>query len=334
MENSDSNNSAPISRRRAIAGSAVGIGTLVLPTAAIAASPGDAGPAGQTTTTQTFSTSDSFIVPEGVTSLVIRAEGSAGGVSDPSSITADTNATQGVYNYVTLEFKNGMPGSGGDVSGTVSVTPGETLNIVLGSMATSPAYTAPNDGTASVSFRGGNGGIGIGIRRGSTWLLVAGGGGGSGIGGFNYNSGNGGYFTVTNNVGGNGGAAGASGSNGVTGSHSQFGGGGGTTSSAGSGGAGFATGPFNGNGSAGGAPTGTNLGVGGAVSGNGALRGGAGGSGYYGGGGGGSGSGDGSGAGGGGGSNYTDADRVSDVTTSTSTRSLADSALLTITYTV
>lgn len=321
------------SRRRVLAGGAAGIGTLVLPSAAAAASVEGSGTPEPQTYTQTFSADGTFTVPTGVTALTIRAEGSAGGLPTTSAV-VDTNATAGSYTYVTLTFKNGTPGAGGDVSGTVSVTPSETLYVVVGGTASAIGVSTSNDGTSAVSIAGGKGGAGIGIRSGSTWLVVAGGGGGAGIGGFDYNSGNNGYFTVTNNYGGDGGAVGVAGSNGVTGSYAAAGGGGATTSASGSGGAGYSIGPFNGNGSSGTAKTGTALGAGGAVNANGIVRGGAGGSGYYGGGAGGSNNGNGSGAGGGGGSNYTDSGRVTSVATTASTRTNADGALLTISYTV
>lgn len=203
-----------------------------------------------------------FTVPADVSSLVVDLQGGAGGLNGQST----------------------AGGSGGRLQATLPVTPGETLQINVGS----GGYTHGNgpvgsqNGGGSAWNSGGRGGGAADIRRGAyalaDRLLVAGGGGGAG---------------------GNGGPAG--------------GGGGGTTAIAGTNGSGTTAGGA-GTPSAGGAagtgssPTAGALGVGGnAGNDNNAGRsGGGGGGGYYGGGGGGTAGAGSSGSSGGGGSSYAD----------------------------
>jgi len=94
----------------------------------------------------------SYVVPAGVTSITAALWGGAGGTSFE----------------VTTPQRLGGPG--GYTIGTLAVTPGETLTVDVG-----------GGGTGSSSIRiSGAGGGGSAILRGSTPLLVAGGGGGSG----------------------------------------------------------------------------------------------------------------------------------------------------------
>jgi hypothetical protein len=104
----------------------------------------------------------SFVVPTGVTSLRVDVVG-AQGVGPGAG------------------FSPG--GSGGRVQATLPVTPGETLTIMVGG-----TRALPSDGSGGFNGGGdgGNGGWGGGgasdIRRGATWLIIAGGGGGAGRG--------------------------------------------------------------------------------------------------------------------------------------------------------
>lgn len=102
-----------------------------------------------------------FTVPTCVTSINVTLYGAEGGNGF----------------YITA-----VPGRGGEVTGDLAVTGGETLNILVGGR-----------GTNSVSSNGGGGGGGLSaILRGSNPIVVAGGGGGAASSGSNTNGGNGG----------------------------------------------------------------------------------------------------------------------------------------------
>lgn len=106
-----------------------------------------------------------FTVPAGLTNVSVAAYGAAGG----GSITAG--------------------GTGGLVTATIAVTPGEVLSIYVGGKGSD----ALGYGIEPVSggFNGGGGSAGCGaggggasdVRRGSTKLVIAGGGGGTATGG-------------------------------------------------------------------------------------------------------------------------------------------------------
>jgi hypothetical protein len=174
------------------------------------------------TTAGTFT----FTVPAGVTSIsaVVIGGGGGGAGADNAQIRNETN---------------GGGGGGGLAYGTISVTPGETLNITVG--------TGGNGGAAD-----GNGGAGgtSTIVRSATTLLS----GGGGTGGTYRNNGNstGGASGGTARIGGGSGGAGGAQSN-----NSGATGGGGAGGYSGNGGAG---GAFN---SAGSASTGAGGGGGG-----------------------------------------------------------------------
>lgn len=235
----------------------------------------------------TYTGSGSFEVPNGVTSITVKAWGAGGG--------GGAGGTSGV---------GGSGGGGGFAQATLSVTGGETLDIIVG--------TGGGEGTyPSTSGGGGGGGGRSAIERSGTPLVIAAGGAGGG-GGDNSSS------TAGGAGGPGGGTTGLSGSA----SGSAGGGSGGTNSTGGSGGTGGGnagadgaseTGGLGANGgsnssagdggaSNGGSPNGGNGGTGNT---GGYAGGGGGGDGYY-GGGGGSGSvpSDAGGGGGGGGSSY------------------------------
>ncbi|MBK7131180.1 MAG: CUB domain-containing protein [Crocinitomicaceae bacterium] len=189
----------------------------------------------------------SYTVPAGVTSLTVVVEGAQGG---------------------------GPGGLGATVTGTITVTPGQTLQIVVGGQGGCPAAgyggggSGQNSSIAGYQGCGGGGASYISAPPGgmANALIVAGGGGGDG-GGDDY--GEGGY---------GGCASGEAGT-------SPFGvGGGGATTSAG----GAAGPPWTAGGGWGGAGTFGQGGVGGVDINYGYAPGGGGGGGYYGGGGGGS----------------------------------------------
>lgn len=147
---------------------------------------------GQVYTAQGAST---FTVPSGVSSISVKLWGAGGGGGAGGSAAA-----------------GGSGGGGGSATGTITVTPGETLNVYVGGGGAA--------GTRNTSGGGGGGGAYSSIYRGSTPLAIAAGGGGGG----------GGRSTATH-TGGAGGAGG--GTNGVAGNNA-----GGTTVN---GGGGFGT---------------------------------------------------------------------------------------------
>ncbi|MFZ1317473.1 MAG: hypothetical protein WAQ26_03420, partial [Candidatus Saccharimonas aalborgensis] len=154
---------------------------------------------GQIYTAQGAST---FTVPAGITSLSVKVWGGGGGGGAGGSAAA-----------------GGTGGGGGYVSGSVAVTPGETLTVYVGGGGAT--------GTRNTAGGGGGGGGYSSIYRGTTALAIAAGGGGGGGG--------------RNSAGNTGGAGGAGGgTTGVAGSTSGAGGGGGagTQSAGGAGGTG------------------------------------------------------------------------------------------------
>lgn len=225
-----------------------------------------------TTYTETFDfmpflTPQQFLVPSDVTSVIVECWGAEG-----ESYFANTG------------------GLGGYIKAEIATTPGEALNLGIGIKPTTEGWSMRYAGGWGGGSYGRTGGAGSGVYRGSTDLVVAGGGGGAGAGNF--------HDSTTPPVGargGDGGAAtGQSGTNG--GATGTIGGGGGTQSSGGAGGAGY--GGYNG--------TAGSLRVGGNGGGTYSWYGGSGGGGgWRGGGGGGGGGPNNSGSGGGGGSNGT-----------------------------
>ncbi len=112
----------------------------------------------------TSSGSDSFVVPDGVTEITVKMWGGGGG----GGAGIDGGGTQNVNN-------GGHGGGAGFTEGTISVTPGEILDIVVGG--------GGGGGQIGASSNGGGGGGGGGrseIKRSSAPLIVAGGGGGGG----------------------------------------------------------------------------------------------------------------------------------------------------------
>jgi type II secretory pathway pseudopilin PulG len=199
----------------------------------------------------------------------------------PSSVYTLTYTINGAEGYVA----SGTGGLGGQVTGTLSVTPGEVLTVNVGCQGTSGSggYGGGGGGGTGGGGIGGGGGGASQISNGSTALAIAAGGGGNG--------------GDNGSVGGaGGGTTGATG--GYAGSYAGYGGKGGSTTAGGAGGTGSeAGGGLTGNpgsslnGGAGGASTGNVYGGGGGGGGGGYFGGGGaeggGGGGYAGGGGGG-----------------------------------------------
>jgi hypothetical protein len=223
-----------------------------------------------------------YTVPAGISSITIKAWGAGGGGGGGGS-----------------SGSGGDGGGGGYGESTVNVSPGQSVNIIVG-------YGGGGGTGASPSASGGGGG---GYTRvtvnGSTVLTVGSGAGGGG--GDNSSSTSGGQGGAGGGATGQNGGASSNANGGTAGSTSGGGGGSGGTNGA-NGSSLSGGGGANGNSaSTGGASNGGSIGGGGGGSYNssGYAGGGGGGSGYYGGGGGGSSvAGDAGGGGGGGGSTY------------------------------
>ena len=188
--------------------------------------------------TITYSGDDQpFVVPDGVTQLAVKLWGAGGG----SHNTADG-------------------GGGGFASGTLAVTPGETLTIIVGQGGVNGGSAYGGGGASEDEGNPARGGGGrTAIRRASDELATAGGGGGAGNmqsggaggGETGQQAGPGSYATSNSGAAGGGGGqasggAGGSGNGGQTGTkgsganagHHAGGGGGGGWYGGGSGGAG------------------------------------------------------------------------------------------------
>ncbi len=229
---------------------------------------------GATTSTFSYTGNDqSFTVPAGVTSLTVKLWG-AGGAGGGYHAGIETG---------------GKGGSGAFVTGTLAVTPGEILTLVVAGGGNANGSATYGGGAGAGLEGAGSGGGRSAIRRALAEVVTAGGGGG-------------GSTNQTDPISANipGGAGGlTTGSSGADGTDYDNtgtrvgGGGGGTQASGGAGGAGAF---FGGNaGTAGSMLTGGS---------GGNVYGGGGGGGYFGGGGGGGSSGLDSGGGGGGGSSF------------------------------
>jgi len=123
-----------------------------------------------------------FIVPDGITSINVVAFGASGADGDTDGQLGGVIIEDGILQSFFPGASAGAGGAGGKSEGSIPVTPGEQLRIIVGS-----------EGTTSVDG-GGNGGGLSGILRDNDALIIAGGGGGGGRGdAFNsVNGGNGG----------------------------------------------------------------------------------------------------------------------------------------------
>ncbi len=147
-------------------------------------------------TNGTDGSSQPFVVPPNVCVVSVDAFGAQGGTGNVASRAG---------------------GLGGRATHTVPVTPGETLQVLVGGQGQAGLMPGGGGGgfngggNSTGTLTGGGGGGGSELRRGSTRLLVAGGGGGSGAGGTT------GAGTGGGNTGGNGGLGGGVGGNQMTG---------------------------------------------------------------------------------------------------------------------
>ena len=168
-----------------------------------------------TTTTFSFTGAmQTFTVPAGITSISIETYGAEGGTG------ANGNSNAGA----TL---GGVGGRGSKAVGTLSVTPGQVLNIFVGGAGATPTSGFNGGGTGGNQNSGGGGGASDIRFPGSATanrILVAAGGGGGGRGGCESSAainggaggsgdGNGGNGSLAPTIGGNaGGGFGAIGS--------------------------------------------------------------------------------------------------------------------------
>jgi len=190
-------------------------------------SAGGGGGDGVVTTTYYPDGTDTYVVPTGVTSITAKIWGAGGGGGSG-------NAESGT---------GGAGGGGGYAKSVITVTPGETLDVTVGT-----------GGAGSAGSRqGGDGGGYSAVQRSATFLLQAGGGGGGG-GAEGTSSGDGGAG------GAGGGTSGVAGANGEASGRGGGGGAGsaslGTAGGAGTNGAAGSTSAANSGGDAGGS-TGT-----------------------------------------------------------------------------
>lgn len=168
-----------------------------------------------------------YTVPAGVTSITVKTWGGGGGGAAGSAGSG----------------RGGHGGGGGYSKAVITVTPGETLDVLVGTGGAS----------AAANSRGGNGGGFSALQRSGTDLLKAGGGGGGG-------------GTQGSGVGGQGGAGGGtSGQNGAAGTGGSAGGGVGNAGTTGAGGTGGANATGGSTGAAGAANLGGDAGGSGAA---------------------------------------------------------------------
>ncbi len=95
---------------------------------------------------QTFDTSDTFVVPAGVTSITIQAWGGGGGggfISGPASLASYTGG-----------------GGGSFCSGTVTVTPGQSYAVTVGSGGGQGVNGGPSSVTGFATLTANGGGAG------------------------------------------------------------------------------------------------------------------------------------------------------------------------------
>ena len=189
----------------------------------------------QVTNSYTYTGSgQSYTVPTGVTSITVKIWGAGGGGSANDF------------------YGGGGGGSGAFVMGTLSVTPGNSITVIVGNGGAAQSSTALSYGGGAVggggTYKGGCGGgrSSIQLTSGTDYMTGGGGGGGSsssivwrggggggyttGAGGSGANGGGGATSAAAGIAGANGGSAGSGtsgGSGGVTGSGTNYGGGGG-----------------------------------------------------------------------------------------------------------
>jgi len=181
--------------------------------------------------TQTFNytgSQQSWVVPAGVTSISFTVNGAEGGFS-------------------TSNFQNGgIGGKGGRVSGTLAVTPGQTLYFFVGGKPTgsNAGWNGGGNGNGDAAGGGGASDIRVGGTALSNRAVVAAGGGGGGcycFCCFGGHGGDGGGLTGESGVSGNfaGGSGGSQTSGGSGGNDGTSGLGGNTPNSGGGGGGGY-----------------------------------------------------------------------------------------------
>lgn len=139
-----------------------------------------------------------FVVPDGICELDVNAVGASGGAGgDFGDFSRPANSTYGDNaGDVSAEQAPGPPGLGGETQSTITVTPGETLTIMVGgagaddifsTIGGNGGFNGGGHGGAGEGVGGGGGGGASDVRRGGSGLsnrvVIAAGGGGGGAGG-------------------------------------------------------------------------------------------------------------------------------------------------------
>jgi hypothetical protein len=174
--------------------------------------------------------SSNYVVPAGVTSVTVILNGAGGGYSDTSS-----------------------GGAGGYVSGTLAVTPGQTLVVIVGQAGVYYGTSLTYGGGGKGNGAGASGGGRSAIQLSGNDIVTAGGGGGATYNGSGGTGGSGGYTSGTAGTGdGAGGApgtttAGGTGTGGGSSGTQYQGGNASTSASSGGGGGGYYGGAGGGN---------------------------------------------------------------------------------------
>lgn len=193
-------------------------------------------------TPTTVACSGNFTVPPNVHSLAITADGASGG-------------NGGAFNFLGVTINGGRGAAGGQVTGTLAVTPGQILSCGIGTPgAAGGGSSSPGTGGAGSAFGGGSGGNGnesagsggggggaTEVSLAGTIVIVAGGGAGGAGGGIAGAGGGGGVGGQPpgNGISGSGAGSGGGGTGGAASTlAAENGGGAGTLTDAGGGGGG------------------------------------------------------------------------------------------------
>jgi hypothetical protein len=188
----------------------------------------------QAQTTNTYTSSTTWIVPAGVSTITIKVYGGAGGIGGQDCGAGCSNAPAGPVGYVVADYNVttgdiiGIYPGGNGVNGSNNVTGTGGGNGGVASYSTSyNGGNGGNAGTSGSSGGGGGGGAASIVTINSIIKIVAGGGGGGGGMANQVGSGQPGSATIsangTSNTGGNGTSASGDGGGGGGGGGGQYG---------------------------------------------------------------------------------------------------------------
>ncbi len=148
---------------------------------------------------------DIWTVPTGVTDITIEAHGAAGGYKSGSG--------------------GGNGGRGAVITGDFSVTPGDTIKLLVGQRGNGSSTCCGDNGNQSAAGGGGGTFIWVEGTSDTTLMIAAGGGGGAGKQETDTTLANASLTTAGNGAGSNGGAGGTAGTGGALGFNNWSGGG-------------------------------------------------------------------------------------------------------------